>query len=545
MKWNFAEFNEENMDDVGFIDNDIKKFGKNIAKSIVREAIQNSMDALDSKNGYSQVRVVIRTDKVKKSSLKNFAEIEEHIKKCYEYKANKKAAKEEIKRHIDAFEKEEYTYLEISDYNTTGMTSEDLRTLTSAIFRSNKPSGSQGSEGVGKAAYYASSYLRTMLVSTRNDKNLLYRGASKLSTHQSPDDSNSFLNYKGFYGDFNPKTEENVPNLFWRDEKGSSIFVIGFWEDANLLEKVIIEVLRNYWFSIVKNQLTVKVNDTDINNETIEELLKTHFSDYTDYLTGKKQNPRPYYETLKNGKVYETEIPNIGKCKLWLGKNENFSGYVSRFRKTKMLIYKTRELEPGFAGIFLCDNIEGNEFLKDIENDEHDKWFVNINKNLGDKPKETLDAISEFITKKFVEFSGIDNKDSFSVDILDELLNISFQGKSKHKKGPDKPNREKEKKDTIDRLIKKSKFEFEHKGGKYLYHLDLKSKESVKKQQFKVSIGTDSSKDVVEIINIIQNGSQIEFDGNEFTLDVMKGENPKITIELDSPFLSAPSIISI
>ena len=61
MNWNFAEHNEL-LDNVGFKDNDIEKFGQDPAKSIVREAIQNSCDALDVENGNSQVKVVIKKE---------------------------------------------------------------------------------------------------------------------------------------------------------------------------------------------------------------------------------------------------------------------------------------------------------------------------------------------------------------------------------------------------------------------------------------------------------------------------------------------------
>jgi hypothetical protein len=85
-----------------------------------------------------------------------------------------------VKRHIEAFEQHSYTYLEISDYNTTGMDYKSFKSLTQAIFKSTKSySGSQGSKGVGKAAYYASSYLRTMLIATRSEEVLSAVGSWK------------------------------------------------------------------------------------------------------------------------------------------------------------------------------------------------------------------------------------------------------------------------------------------------------------------------------------------------------------------------------
>jgi hypothetical protein len=176
IKWKFATHTELN-DIVGFKDNDIEKFGENPAKSIVREAIQNSCDALDIQNNQKQVKVVIKTGSVKKLDLPNFSDIEDHIKSCIN-KENDEAENDEIERHINAFSEDSYTYLEISDYNTTGMAEKPFQSLTQGIFKSTKAtSGSQGSKGVGKAAYYASSSLRTMLISTRNEEGNRYRGA--------------------------------------------------------------------------------------------------------------------------------------------------------------------------------------------------------------------------------------------------------------------------------------------------------------------------------------------------------------------------------
>lgn len=52
MKWNF-DILGPNSDLVGFKDNDIEKFNKNLASSLVREAFQNSLDALDEKSGHN------------------------------------------------------------------------------------------------------------------------------------------------------------------------------------------------------------------------------------------------------------------------------------------------------------------------------------------------------------------------------------------------------------------------------------------------------------------------------------------------------------
>lgn len=541
MKWKFAE-DKGGLDNVGFKDNDIEKFGQDPAKSIVREAIQNSCDALDITNGKTQVNVVIRKSKIAKSDLPGFKKIEEHINACINPE-NDDAENAEVKRHIEAFEQHSYTYLEISDYNTTGMDYKSFKSLTQAIFKSTKSySGSQGSKGVGKAAYYASSYLRTMLIATRSEDGLRYRGAAKLASHKCPF-TNQDLNYKGLYGDLELKDDNDVPKLFRRSEKGTSIFVIGLWNLHNLNEDIIREVLRNYWFAILKDQLTVKLNDVKINNTNVGKYIENYFHDYRDYKTGEKQNPRPYFETVLKGKEYRKHIVNIGECSLWLDQNSEYNlGAVARFRKTKMLIYKEKNLDVGFSGVFLCDNDEGNVFLKEIENDAHDSWNPKINANYTVKATNTLREINEFIRDKYAEFAGVNDQDTFNIDTLDDLFNFSGSNSINRSKPPTpKPKPSPDNGEKKDRILSHAKFHAYRKNNKLLYKLELVSIHTKRNQKFKLSIGTDSSKDYITIVN----SSQGKFNGNELVIDVKKGVNIIDSIELDAPYIVAPSITSI
>lgn len=541
MNWNFAPHTDL-LDNVGFKDNDIEKFGQDPAKSIVREAIQNSCDALDKENGMTQVKVVIRKGTVDKSLLPNFPNIERHIIAC-EDPDNDSAENEEVRRHCAAFEKDMYTYLEISDYNTTGMGRTPFESLTQGIFKTSKASsGSQGSKGVGKAAYYASSYLRTMLITTRNEEGVRFRGAAKIANHPDPDNVGCRLNYKGFFGGLGLQNEDDIPPLFRRKEKGTSIFIVGLWDMPNLEKEIIREVLRNYWFAVLKEQLVVIVNDTELNSTNVKTMIEEYFSDYKDYKTGEKQNPRPYIETVLNGKEYLKDILNIGECSLWLHNHEAYNlGAAARFRQTKMLIYKEKDLDIGFAGVFLCDNPEGNQFLKQIENDEHDIWSEKINKTYKDQAKETLTEIKEFIRESYKDYAGIANKPSFNVDMIDDLFNFSGSNTSGKKKrtrvipprDPGGPNR--------DRIVGFAKFRSFTEEGKFYYSLELRCIRAKRGQQFKISIGTDSSQDTVSILG----SSTGSFRGNILTLDVVAGTTIVDRIELNSPFLVAPTLVSI
>jgi len=544
MKWNFAE-KTEHLYRFGFKDNDIEKFSKNITQSLVREAVQNSLDALDIEN-HSCVRMIVKKGKVSKSTLPNFQEIEKHLRACIDDE-NDPSENAEIQRHLDAIETSDYSFIEIADYNTIGMDRKSFESLTQASFKSTKThQGSLGSKGVGKAVYYANSYLRTMLVTTRQESEIRYRAATRLSTHKDPYNPFKEFNNVGFYGPLDPVQESSIPQVFRREEPGTSIFVIGNWKNDNFQEEVIEEVLRNYWFAIADEQLVIEVEGQELNKDNLEQNINRFFPDYKDYKTGEKQNPRAYFESHKNGKLYEREIPHIGTCKLWLNKIADYNlGAVARFRKTKMLIYKENNLDPGFAGVFVCDNEKGNSFLKEIENDAHDEWNPNINLKYRERAKETLNSIKEFIREEYRNYSGIDDTTAFGVDILDDLFNFSTViGRSVTKNGkPKRQDPDPEDLEKKDRLLIDQNFEaFETKDG-WKYALSFKSKTTAYNQRFRVSIGTDSSSDFVDILSAPEGCS---FKDNILTIsDIREGNNEIFFLELDSPYLISPSITSI
>jgi len=282
-----------------------------------------------------------------------------------------------------------------------------------------------------------------------------------------------------------------------------------------------------------------------------------YFIDYKDYKTGDKQNPRPYLETVKIGREYKKTIANIGECSLWLSKNDAFNlGAVARFRKTKMLIYKENDLDVGFSGVFLCDNDEVNEFLKEIENDAHDIWSEKINKNKKDDAKVTLSEIKEFIRESYVDYSGISGKSSFTVDTIDSLFNFSGGGRKTKRKTAPKVDTDPEPDtggtggdphgtsdpQTRVRRIDSAKFvaHVDPTDNSIYYSLHITGNSNSGVQRFRIHIGTDSSKEAINVIS--SSGGQLN--DSVLTLDISQ-INLVQRIVLDSTFLVAPYLVSI
>jgi len=540
ISWRFDEVTQ-NQDLIGFKDNDIEKFRQFPVKSLVREAIQNSLDALDTENGHCKVILNIQVGHINKNELPNFSEIEEHIKSCFDDE-NSLSENEEIQRHIEAFEASQYTYLEISDYHTVGMNEKRFKLFTQSQFRSEKNSiSSQGSKGVGKAAYYASSYLRTFIVASKSIDGYRFGGAAKLGTHRSPNSKEKKVNYKGIYTVDQNTDILKIPRLFQRQENGTSIFIIGLWKTENLEREIIKEILRNYWFSIIREELEIQLFGKIINADNVHSLIITYFKEYRDYRTGDKQNPRPYIETYLDGECFEGELLHIGKCQLWLHQNEDYNiGAVARFRKSKMLIYKEKDLDIGYAGVFLCENDQGNAFLKELENEAHDMWSERVNPKYKESGKVVLVEINQFIRQSYEKFAKIGETLSFSNDRLDNLF--VFQGKEfgKKTKTPIEVIQVEDPIDTKDRIIEYAKFKAYRKGTKLYYKLEINSLVKRKKQKFRVFIGTDSSKEYANILSVQGCGLK----DNLLVIDLVKGINTIERVQLDIPFLVAPSLTS-
>jgi hypothetical protein len=182
----------------------------------------------------------------------------------------------------------------------------------------------------------------------------------------------------------------------------------------------------------------------------------------------------------------------------------------------------------------------GNIFLKEIENDAHDTWNANINKDYKDRATITLKQIKEFIRESYSQFAGSSKRPTFNLDIIDNLFNF-FDKREVQKSKNKLPQVKKEVTEIIrDRIVSSAQFKSFLKDGEIHYKLELNSLIDKKSQSFNISIGTDSSKDDINILDT----SSGSFNDNTLILDVKKGLNIVNKIKLDVPFLVAPSLTS-
>ena len=548
MKWNFNKLRVGD-EKQGIRDGDMSDFSKTHYKSVVRESIQNSLDA-KLKESVKPVIVNFNLKTYSKDFLPTFSTIEKRIEECFEY-ANNEDDLEFLSTMIESFQNNtEYECMEISDYNTLGMeidTSYDSF-ANSRNISSKYSKGSAGSKGMGKAVYFASSYLQSILVSTKSVNNdVIFQGITKIATHKVDGVEYS---HKGFFGDdMVPIQDANkIPSEFQRTESGTSIFIIGLKPDESRIEEMTKELLANFWLAIYEGDLIVKIENKQFDKESIYDEIKHRYKELDESgQYNKFPNPRPYIETfigIQNGKrqVYQDKIDVIGDVRLVLAKNHNYPGRIAFYRKSKMLIFKDISyIYKGYCGLFICDDENGNEILKKLENAKHNEW----NSGNWDNPlaNQAIRSYRNFVQKCVNDFTEIEQCLDISIPELDRLLGIELPGKTKTGiavdnsgiKTKEKPKPIKQKSTTVDRIPKNFNWlrcKVVPINNYFEYQVSIHSKVRDNNVSFEVLVGSDDKKgkNKVDILSL----SEGIFNKNIITLNLDKGLNELTLVLKDS-----------
>ena len=182
---------------------------------MVREALQNSLDAKIEPNDEKPVIVKFSFTRMHSSEFPAFFALRDHIKASLDAYPDNDRAKEKFPTMISYLSNKSGGYAEyvdlltIGDYNTKGMPYEKGKDslpfyafLHSIGLSVDKPEESGGSNGVGKETLYNRSAIKAQLISTRTtDGQVVFQGATKLATHKDPHDPNNpRASAFGFYG---------------------------------------------------------------------------------------------------------------------------------------------------------------------------------------------------------------------------------------------------------------------------------------------------------------------------------------------------------
>ena len=426
-------------------------FKKEPFESLVRESIQNSLDAVQ--NPDEPVHVVFRWKRLIGSNHPGLFAIQNHFAACIDFWKDNPLAKEKFQPMINYVAENAVGgvyYLEVSDSNTTGM---DYRPgdrscpfysfVRSAGNSSKAMTSAGGSYGFGKAAYFNVSKIRTVLVSTQTQEGKnFFEGVSSLCTHEM---GGQKCTHVGFYDNNNgePISDcERIPKRFRREIPGTSVSIVGIDQNEGY-EDVVRAVLLHFWLSILEGKLTVTVKrssdnqlftdgDTlEINASTLDELINTRFPDDQDKKRG-HANPRPYYDAVKladtdkHHLLIKDLLPHLGNVRFYVNRNKQAVDRISYMRSPRMLVYnRPNSTGYGFYGVFICDDERGNETLRHTENPSHSEWdWKNSPARKREEGRIALKEMGDFIDQSLVKIFSSNGSNYLNIAGLEEFLFI-------------------------------------------------------------------------------------------------------------------------
>lgn len=456
--WHFAEMSA-NAGDEGPNSAMSQTFAQFPCKALVRESIQNSLDAVLDEN--KPVVVCFEHERISKYNYPNFFGMSKHIQACRDYYRGNKSANAIYPAMLDNLNASDYVgYIQVSDYNTKGMDYEGAATDKSfyAFVRaagvSVKPAeGAGGSFGFGKGAFFVMSPLNTIMVSTWNkDGKTFFEGVTRLCSHSVDGAKRSHMGFYDNNGGLPIEDISKTPIVFKRSEPGTSISIMGIERDKWLESKddLAREVLANFFVAILRGKLEVYIggnpNRSDkavvINSQTIDGLMRTYFPSFKDVNRKNKFNPRPYYEAMtgSDSLCFERELPTLGKVEFYLKEFEGNVTQVIFMRKLLMKVYRDYRSLGNYNGVFICDNPVGNKILGDMEDPEHKSWDEEqCQKTDIETSYETAcraqEEINKFIKEVLEELLSIGTTESVQVSGLEKYLPSADGVKGKGEKG--------------------------------------------------------------------------------------------------------------
>lgn len=447
-----------------------ENFRRTPYSSLVREAIQNSLDVVKDNSMPMEIRFSIGS--IDSKNFPKFFEIRKHIQGCIENFPNNDKAKRiypQMLSYIDSITRPggKLYFIRISDHNTQGMHYENPEDndapfyafVRSAGVSSKNDESAGGSFGFGKAAYFYLSPIRTILVSTKTDNNKYYfEGVTSLCSHKIDGQTVSNIVYYD-NNDGQPTTEyDKIPERFQRKDcngneygSGTDIFIMGidfenYGTESSIYDQMFISVLENFWLAVLEDKLIVKIGKGDqervINSENITNLMMQY--DENDTNIRKNYNPRPYFEAVKyancSDKFIHTiiDLNIIPDLKNWTSKNWGHIHYYFHINKKaqnrivymrglrmKVFITPGRNGE-GYYGVIVCPDGECNTILRQTEDPAHSKWDANRldNKNERKIAKIILDIIEREKNHIIRNIFKLDEIETIKIKGLEQYLYI-------------------------------------------------------------------------------------------------------------------------
>lgn len=462
-RWRFPD--NQHGEIKGFNDAGVSTFGANTIASVVRETIQNSLDAALDDSGNESVRVEFDIFPMDGSAIPDDERLTQALKGCMKSCQNDRKASKFFENALLAIS-DRVSVLRISDHGTTGLRgaksgemSTDWSRLVKESGSSSKDELSGGSFGIGKYAVYACSGMRCVFYSSLGDDGVLSSiGAARLVSFE--DGEGRMTTGIGYYSD----TDRNVamleplrfPGAFAREpgDTGTDLYVINFLDpDDDALEKIRREVLENFLVSIWTGRLEVEVSGQEIDKHTL--------GSYIGELNPEDKRDRPiieYFDMLRPGAEGVRRIVldpdrhtfarkwhyQKGEAVLYLKQGDGLNRRILMTRRQGMRLFEQRHMPSSinFTGILCIQGSRMNEEFREMEAPSHDRWDpgrANVPVRAEERYKDLRTWMKQMIVSEF-QHSDEDKVDAFNAGLYlpkDQRVQASLRKRGVKKSDPD------------------------------------------------------------------------------------------------------------
>lgn len=470
LKWRFPAANHG--EKKGISSGDAEAFRKFPYQAFAREILQNSIDARYSDE--EPTRVEFASFEIKKEELPGYADLEAQVRRCKEFYQYKKDYADAYDKILSVLEKDTIKCLRVSDYNTSGLVGVDsndqkgnkFNALAKGTGLSEKNgSVSGGSKGVGKNAAFLMSKIRTVFYSTHANKDtdgnlsthLGYMGVSNLISgwlnDQNKNPGDDYTQGTGYFSaddsndaihgvlDLDPSSHKRT------NESGTDIYILGFEPESDWKNEIICSILDSFMAAINRNQLSVSVDDQEINSETLGSLV------YDGKIISDKMKSGIVSQYLlltgAEGKVKTYDIEtDYGSCELFILplKKDEESLATHKCVMIRHPLMKIKEIAIGstFPVSAMCIIREGTigEMLRRIENPQHIDWEPNRIEEPSERKeyKNLLNDITKQIKEYVIECLKVDDEQEIDPNGAGDFLPENDEGESSSDgNGYDKP----------------------------------------------------------------------------------------------------------
>ncbi len=442
--WQFPR--NESKDIEGPNDAGITHFMSNRRDSVIRETVQNSLDARADSSKPVKVKFEIT-----ERTPSDFAtpSLIEALRAAIKSSHNDEAHKKQFERGVRLLRKGgRVQCLTITDSNTTGADDEPRSNRAPSKWEAlTKGTGSNakdqrdaaGSYGLGKFAAFAVTDIRTVLYSVAymSDGELRHRfqGKTILVSHEnSRSEPCRRIGYLGDSG-YEPLADRNVPSQFKLREPGTALHIPGYEQERRWQNATIRILAKHFFHAIIHDKLEVEVDGRVVKADNIGE---QNFD---------TQQTRNFVRVSQSPPIARTHIDGIGNIALRIEVSKEPSDRrreIALVRDAGMMITAQRRdmgirlagsALPshwhGFTAIIECLSRGELSLLREAESPAHDRVSTDYiadpdqRKVANDRLKELGDWVKEHI-REWTEPKLSDDSDN--ADELAPWLSIEDEG---------------------------------------------------------------------------------------------------------------------